>query len=480
MATVVSDSELNNWLASQPANTPDTPYEITVTGFRGGYSGTSQSLRANPNKYVDLSTTIVNDLISGYQIFYQCTSLVYPPQLLSSGGSWKQSFYGCSNLKQAPVIPNGVTSIEQGFYNCRILQEVPELPDSIESMKDAFYNCNLLETIPNFPNSVTDMGGCFQYCNSLKNIPDLPDYCNLRVAFYGCSSLEYVPNIPEHPVDLISTFQNCTALKKVGVCYLQNIFNGNITEDMFKGCSNLSYIGIIDEDCPVPQKTDDWHIYRLNFDSNSVQGKVFDKDGTTHTIAQTSITKSDITLPILTDELWFPTGYTDVEIEAIIQKMITYKYGVFNKDTIPPDKKSFVLQAQDPTQLITNLPFVKTSDIVDSVTSGNMHSVTSNAVREALNNYTTIGKGNGSTPTEALQRAGVLDGWIIQSFEYLNNAINAYNSGIHTISAGGPAYGFLLWKYSNIYYETELFSYGDIGRIYMFRQNANFVVSWYY
>lgn len=109
-----------------------------------------------------------------------------------------------------------------------------------------------------------------------------------------------------------------------------------------------------------------------------------------------------------------------------------------------------------------------------------MHSVTSNAVREALNNYTTIKNGNGSTPTKALQRAGVLDNWIIQSFETLNNSINAYNSGIHTISVGGPAYGFLLWKYSNIYYETELFSYGNIGRIYMFRQNATYVVSWYY
>ena len=98
----------------------------------------------------------------------------------------------------------------------------------------------------------------------------------------------------------------------------------------------------------------DWHIWKLTYGSDTVEGKIYDADGTSVTIPQTSITKTDIQLPILTDELWFPNE-TDSNVEAIIQKILTYKYGVFKKEVLPPDEKSFVLIADNPNNVVSNI-----------------------------------------------------------------------------------------------------------------------------
>ena len=125
----------------------------------------------------------------------------------------------------------------------------------------------------------------------------------------------------------------------------------NNAQNCFQGCTSLTKIGVRTEDF----SEDDWHVYKLKIGTNTLEGKVFDRQGTATAIAQTSVNKSDLKLPFKTDELWFPNGQTDAEIESIIRKAINYKYSWFKKECLPPDQENFVLWAKDPNSILTNL-----------------------------------------------------------------------------------------------------------------------------
>ena len=177
------------------------------------------------------------------------------------------------------------------------------------------------------PSSVTNAESCFQGCNHLESIAKIPSsVTNVKNCFKGCTNLRKIDN-----------FQ--VAL---------SVLDSANAQDCFKNCSSLMQVGFkINEE-------KDWHIWKLTYGSDTVEGKIYDADGTSVTIPQTSITKTDIQLPILTDELWFPNE-TDSNVEAIIQKILTYKYGVFKKEVLPPDEKSFVLIADNPNNVVSNI-----------------------------------------------------------------------------------------------------------------------------
>ena len=217
---------------------------------------------------------------------------------------------------------------------------------------------NLSYTI--LPTSVTDMSMTFSYCTSLTQAPVIPNsITDMGMTFFYCTSLK---EITLFEADLIS------------------LVNNNKAEYCFWNCTSLTKIGIPSS----ASESTDWHCFKLKFSSTSVQGKVYDKTGTATTIPSTTITKSTLKLPIKTDEVWFPSGYTDAEIETIIGKVLQYRYTYWNKDVLPPDNKNFVLWADEPDNVKSN---VKGINPVDTVESGNMNSVTSNAVANWTPNW---------------------------------------------------------------------------------------------
>ena len=177
------------------------------------------------------------------------------------------------------------------------------------------------------PDTVTNAEGCFQNCTSITNISKIPSsVTNVKNCFNGCSSLQK-----------IDVFQ-------VSLATLDSASG----QDCFKNCSSLAQIGFKINEARY------WHLWKLTYGNSTVEGKVYDTEGVSKSISQTSITKTEMQLPVLTDELWFPDE-TDVEIEAIIQKIFAYRYGVFKKDVLPPDQVSFVLMAEDPNNVVSNI-----------------------------------------------------------------------------------------------------------------------------
>lgn len=98
---------------------------------------------------------------------------------------------------------------------------------------------------------------------------------------------------------------------------------------------------------------------------------------------------------------------------------------------------------------------------VDTVASGDMHSVTSNAVASALNNKVIRKYSTSTNLLTALTNVGITDDWYRRTIKSFCDNIASYSSGIHSLSVGGPAYGFILWKYNNTLYRIEMTSYGS-------------------
>ena len=388
MAVVtVAFEDLDTWLQNQPANTVDTPYELNITGLTienllsSSDTGTlGNVLKNNNSKYVDLSNTSLPSNItypnglSG--TFMYCKSLVYAPVIPNTVNSLRNTFYQCSSLKTAPNIPIGVYNMDGTFYKCTSLTITPSIPNTVWNMGQTFGSCTALIKVVNIPTSAKDISGVVANCVSLQEISLFE------------ADLETILSEPSSLYKSSSAFYNCPLLTKIGVTETTTV---------------------------TPEEQTDWHAFRLKFDATTVQGKVYDQTGTAVIIPQTTVTKSTLKLPIKTDELWFPNGYTDAQIDEIIQKVIQYRYTYWNDtDVLDPAEKNFVLWADNPANVKSNLKGMNPVDAVqsgnmnpvtsnavansnampvNSVTSGNMHSVTSGAVYSALLLLKTVSRG---------------------------------------------------------------------------------------
>lgn len=240
------------------------------------------------------------------------------------------------------ITPEGETSFEGAFKNCQTLIGAPSIPDTVTNMEECFYNCLLLTKVKYVPPSVT----------------------NLIRAFYNCYYLSEISDF-RVPLDVLKTnAENC----------------------FFR---SLSFTSLkIKVPKPVVIPATDWHVVSLKFtNSNSkdyVSGKIYSRNGTSVSIPQTEITKTDLQLPVLTDELMFTDSYTDQELEGIILKSIQYGYSYWNKTVLDVTKKNFVFWADDVDNFKTNLPIKPVNVVQDS----NMSPVTSNAV---FDSFTSIG-----------------------------------------------------------------------------------------
>lgn len=100
---------------------------------------------------------------------------------------------------------------------------------------------------------------------------------------------------------------------------------------------------------------------------------------------------------------------------------------------------------------------------VDVVEYGNMHAVTSNAVANVTGSKIGFLSGKSADIIEAFSQVGIPNDYYAKTIKSFCEAISAYNSGIHSLSIGGPAYGFILWKHSNEFFVIDVLSYSDFS-----------------
>ena len=98
---------------------------------------------------------------------------------------------------------------------------------------------------------------------------------------------------------------------------------------------------------------------------------------------------------------------------------------------------------------------------VDVVESGNMHAVTSNAVATVTGSKIGFLLGKSTDIIVALSQVYIPNDFYAKTIKYFCDNIDGYSSGVHSISVGGPAYGFILWKYTNELFVIDILSYLD-------------------
>lgn len=98
---------------------------------------------------------------------------------------------------------------------------------------------------------------------------------------------------------------------------------------------------------------------------------------------------------------------------------------------------------------------------VDVVESGNMHAVTSNAVANITGSKIGILSANSTDIIEAFSQVGIPNEFYSKTIKMFCDTIANYNSGVHSLSIGGPAYGFVLWKHDNEHFVIDMLSYSD-------------------
>lgn len=452
-------AELSSWLASQPENTTETPYEINLTDVTDtNITYIKSYLQANPTKYVNLSPTyITNYSMSLSYLFENCTTLIESPRFATPTFGFHPSMYaafrGCTNLKYGYLIsgtqdasnafqgctslisfPGGITSylrdISYFCYGCTSLQSMPYLPD-VTNMEGAFRDCTSLTSITNIPSSVRNIAYAFKGCTGITSAPDIPygitslestfegctalEECgsiansvtnftktfkgcssmttfpdissngsigimegtfegctgittfsfplsvrNVKNCFKGVTSLETVNNVPSGITNAESCFEGCTSLTTINLFSipLDTLKNNVNFKDMFKGCTSLTSIG------SAVEESDDWHIFYFKVISYStysgiagIEGRIYDREGNYTEVSYYNYSGNiNMVFFQLTDELWFPPHLmTDADVFSVIEKVISKKVSYFNKEVVDPEKKTFIMYADDPEEVHTNL-----------------------------------------------------------------------------------------------------------------------------
>ena len=205
--------------------------------------------------------------------------------------------------------------------------------------------------------NVADLTSTFENCTTLTASPDLPSSVTILDSTYkGCSNLTKIKSVPSTVTDLTDCFKNCSSLESIDEFDVPLSVLKTNAEDCFSGCTSLASIGVQGAE-PITEASQ-WHAIRLNFGADNVSGKVYDKDKNTTTIPQTTIVKGTLSLPIKTDELWFPPANAkDSDIDAIIESVIDTKRTYFNKPVLNPNNKSFVLWKGDNSNFVSNIDF---------------------------------------------------------------------------------------------------------------------------
>lgn len=100
---------------------------------------------------------------------------------------------------------------------------------------------------------------------------------------------------------------------------------------------------------------------------------------------------------------------------------------------------------------------------VDVVESGNMHAVTSNAVATITSSKIGFLSGESTDIIEAFSLVGIPEDFYSKTVKMFCDTIANYSSGVHSLSIGGPAYGFVLWKHDDQHFVIDILSYSDFA-----------------
>lgn len=411
----VSIENLSDLLESLEDNSTNNPYKIALINLTTtNISDIQSNLISNATKFVDLRYTTLPSGPNVDNLFYYCVNLVYGPVFPSGITSMTRTFIYCSNLKESPEIPSSVTSMMYTFEDCESLIVPPAIPNGVTDITEIFFNCESLEIAPSIPSSVVTMDYAFVR-TKIKTGPYISEGVeSMNQSFVGCTSMLSIPNVPSTITEGSSAFSGCTELVSIDrfAIPLATLKNNADFENMFADCGALERVGY------TVSEAEDWHVFRLKVSSGNydeVEGKVYDREGNSVSIPTTTVTLGTLTMPVLVDELWFPpSNMADADIDEVIEEVIACRYSYFNKMVVNPNKKSFVLYADDPDEVITNLniggtditvydtlaqanadlPNLSEGDIIgteqggdgvtDVIAEGEMRAVTSNAVANAL------------------------------------------------------------------------------------------------
>ena len=318
-------------------------------------------------------------------LFYNCSSLVSAPELLSksvSYGSYAQMFYGCSSLTTAPELPAtsvGIQGYYQMFTNCTALVNVPSKLPAKQVTNSCyarmFYGCTSLVTPPALPATTLDINcymymfyGCtsltsapalpattvysqsytsmFYNCNSLVSAPALPattlaNDCYSRM-FYGCTSLRSTPNLPALTLAnncYYSMFEGCTGLI-VGPTMNATTLATNSCVTMFSGCSLLQSIIVKFSNWGDSSATNNWLLNVASTGTFTKPGGLAEIRGASNIPTGWSIANSykrDLDYLESTGTQYIDTGYifdavnkgSAVEIEMLIPSNSTTSNMIF-------------------------------------------------------------------------------------------------------------------------------------------------------
>lgn len=118
---------------------------------------------------------------------------------------------------------------------------------------------------------------------------------------------------------------------------------------------------------------------------------------------------------------------------------------------------------------------------VDVVESGNMHAVTSNAVANITSSKIGFLSGKSTDIIDAFSQVGIPNDFYSKTIKQFCDNIFSYSSGVHSLSIGGPAYGFVLWKHDNEHFAIDMLSYSDFvdNIIRVIKSNETYTVCRY-
>ena len=123
------------------------------------------------------------------------------------------SFFENRNLTKV-ILPESVTHIESGAFENSSIMEI-DLPDTLEHIGDyAFYSSDIRKI--SIPGSIKNLDHTFKECYGLKEVTLEEGVETLFYTFMDCYALESI-SIPSTVTDITGAFENCTMLRSITV-----------------------------------------------------------------------------------------------------------------------------------------------------------------------------------------------------------------------------------------------------------------------